>query len=149
ALVLAVYYGAQLFWVGQKLFFVVFLGVLFGIAVSGGVDALQRFKIPRGVAATLIVASAVALLVGFGAWVAPTLRAQGAELRQKLPEAVDRVQEWVSKHRDGVLGLVLPAPDAPAPAVPGAQKAPTARPGAVAAVPVVAVPADTGKGQKL
>src|SRR4051812_13807885 len=37
ALGLAVYYGAQLFWVANRLFFVVFLGMLFGIAVSGGV----------------------------------------------------------------------------------------------------------------
>ena len=120
ALVLAVFYGARLFWVANRLFFVVFLGMLFGIAVSGGVDRLQRFRIPRGIAAALIVLSFVGVLVGFGAWVAPTLREQGTELRIKLPEAADRVEDWINARRSGVLGLVLPnkevAPVAPLPA---------------------------------
>ena len=107
SLVLAVLLGAQLFWVAHVLFFVVFLGVLFGIAVSGGVDHLQRFKVPRAIAATLIVVTFVGLLVGFGAWMAPTLREQGGELRQKLPEAVDRAQEWVKQRQSGVLGLLV------------------------------------------
>ena len=107
ALVLAVLLGAALFWVAQVLFFVVFLGVLFGIAVSGGVDYFQRFRVPRAIAATLIVLSFVGLLVGFGAWVAPTLVEQGGELRQKLPEAVDRVQEWVRQRQTGELGLLV------------------------------------------
>ncbi len=111
ALVLAVLLGAALFWVAQVLFFVVFLGVLFGIAVSGGVDYFQRFRVPRAIAATLIVLSFVGLLVGFGAWVAPTLVEQGGELRQKLPEAVDRVQEWVRQRQTGVLGLLVAGVD--------------------------------------
>ena len=67
ALVLAVFFGARLFWQADRLFFVVFLGVLFGIAVSGGVDRVRRWvKVPRGIAAALIVFSFVGLLVGFG-----------------------------------------------------------------------------------
>ena len=108
---LAVLLGAVLFWVAQVLFFVVFLGVLFGIAVSGGVDYFERFRVPRAIAATLIVLSFVGLLVSFGAWVAPTLVEQGAELRQKLPEAVDRVQEWVRQRQTGVLGLLVAGVD--------------------------------------
>ncbi len=124
ALILAVFYGGQLFWVANRLFFVVFLGVLFGIAVSGGVDWLRKIvKMPRGIAATLIVLSFVGILIGFVAWVAPTLREQGTELRQKLPEAADRVEEWVNERRGGVLGLVLPPKEgagaaAPAPTAP-------------------------------
>ena len=111
SLVLAVALAAQLFWVAHVLFFVVFLGVLFGIAVSGGVDYFQRFRVPRAIAATLIVGSFVGLLIGFGAWVAPTLREQGGELRQKLPEAIDRVQEWVRQRQTGVLGLLVAETD--------------------------------------
>ena len=115
ALVLAVFYGARLFWLANRLFFVVFLGTLFGIAVSGGVDWLRRLvKVPRGIAAALIVLSFVGIMVGFGAWVAPTLREQGGELRQKLPVAMDRVEDWVNARRSGVLGLVLP-PKEPTP----------------------------------
>ena len=107
ALVLAVLLAVKLFWIAHVLFFAVFLGMLFAIAVSSGVDHLQRFRIPRAVAAAIIVLSFVSLLVGVGAWVAPTLRAQGTELRQKLPEAIDRVQEWVKKRESGVLGLLV------------------------------------------
>ncbi len=107
AIILAVFFGARLFWVANHLFFAVFLGMLFGIAVSGGVNKLQRFRIPRGIAAALIVLSCVGLMVGFGAWMAPTLREQGVELRTKLPEAADRVEEWVNARRGGVLGLMF------------------------------------------
>lgn len=107
ALVVGVLLAVKLFWVAHVLFFVVFLGMLFGIAVSGGADYLERFHIRRGVSAAAIVVTFVALLFGVGAWVAPTLRAQGAELRQKLPEAVDRVQEWVKQRQSGALGLLV------------------------------------------
>ena len=58
----------------NPLVLVAFLGVLFGLAVSAGVDRLERFRIPRGVGAALIVLAFFGLLVGFGAWLAPTLR---------------------------------------------------------------------------
>ncbi|MEP6617804.1 MAG: AI-2E family transporter [bacterium] len=137
ALVLAVLLAAQLFWVAHVLFFVVFLGVLFGIAVSGGVDHFQRYRVPRAVSATLIVASFVGLLIGFGAWVAPTLREQGGELRQKLPEAVDRVQEWVKQRQSGVLGLLVTETQAPAPT---AAPAAPSRAGGSRATTAVVVP---------
>ena len=106
-LVVGVLLAVKLFWVAHALFFVVFLGMLFGIAVSGGADYLERFHIRRGVAAAAIVLSFAGLLFGVGAWVAPTLRAQGTELRQKLPEAVDRVQEWIKQRQSGALGLLV------------------------------------------
>ena len=71
---MALYVGARLFWVANPLFFTAFLGVLFGLAVASGVDHLQRFRIPRGAAAALIVLSFFALLFAFGAWMAPTIR---------------------------------------------------------------------------
>ena len=114
SLVVAVLLVVKLFWVAHVLFFAVFLGMLFAIAVSSGASHLQRFRIPRAVAAALIVFSFIGLLVGVGAWVAPTLRAQGAELRQKLPEAVDRVQEWVKQRQSGILGLLITAADSTA-----------------------------------
>ena len=128
SLVVAVLLAVKLFWVAHVLFFAVFLGMLFAIAVSSGVSHLQRFRVPRAVAAALIVFSFIGLLVGVGAWVAPTLRAQGAELRQKLPEAVDRVQEWVKQRQSGVLGLLVTAADdsTAAPALPKGTPQPRA-----------------------
>ena len=110
-LVLAMYLALRLLWFANALFLVTFMGILFAIAVSAGVDRLERFRIPRGVGAALIVLSFFGLMVGFGAWLAPTLRAQGADLRQKLPEAIDRVEQWVNKRQSGFFGILLGGSD--------------------------------------
>jgi predicted PurR-regulated permease PerM len=114
-LVLAMYLALRLLWFANALFLVCFLGVLFAIAVSAGADRLERLRIPRGAGAALIVLAFFALLVGFGAWLAPTIRAQGAELRQRLPEAIDRVEQWINKRQSGVFGILLGGTEAPAP----------------------------------
>jgi predicted PurR-regulated permease PerM len=111
-LVLAIYLALRLLWFANALFLVIFLGILFAIAVSAGVDRLERLRIPRGIGAALIVLSFFGLLVGFGAWLAPTLRSQGAELRQKLPEAIDRAEQWVNKRQSGMFGILLGGTDA-------------------------------------
>ena len=131
ALVLAMYLVLRLVWFASALFLTIFLGILFAIAISAGVDRLQRWRIPRGLGAGLIVLTFFGLLSGFGAWMAPTLRAQGAELRLKLPEAVDRVEEWVNKRQSGLLGVVFGT----------ANSAPPAAPGAAAGAPSAATPA--------
>jgi predicted PurR-regulated permease PerM len=124
-LVLAMYLAIRLFWFANALFLVTFLGILFGIAVSAGVDRLERLRIPRGVGAAMIVLSFFGLMVGFGAWLAPTLRTQGRELRQKLPQAIDRVEQWVNKRQSGFLGVLLGGSEvvAPAPTASGGTSA--------------------------
>ncbi|MDB4906777.1 MAG: hypothetical protein JWO05_1561 [Gemmatimonadetes bacterium] len=106
-LLLLLYYGLRLFWVANPLFLVAFLGMLFGLAVASGADRLEKFGVRRGIGAPLVVITFFALLVGFGAWMAPTLREQGKELRKKLPEAVDRAEAWVNKRESGVFGSLL------------------------------------------
>ena len=120
-LVLAMYLALRLFWFANALFLVTFLGVLFGVAVSAGVDRLERFRIPRGAGAAIIVLAFFGLLIGFGAWLAPTLRSQGAELREKLPEAVDRVEDWFNKRQSGVFGIFLGGTEALKSPTPAAQ----------------------------
>src|SRR5688500_16933247 len=55
AAVIGVYLLIKLLWFAYPLVFATFLGVLFGLAVSSGVERLGRFRIPRGVAAATIV----------------------------------------------------------------------------------------------
>ena len=107
ALVLGMYLLVQLIWYANALFLLIFLGILFAIAISAGVDRLQRLGVPRGLGAGLIVVTFFALLVGFGAWMAPVLRSQGVELRVKLPQAVDRVEEWLNRRQSGMLGVLI------------------------------------------
>lgn len=114
AIVILMYAAVRLLWFAQSLVFTVFMGVLFGLAVSSGVDRLQRWRIPRGVGAALLVLGAVGILGGVGAWIAPTLRTQSQQLRTRLPEAAEKIQQWVERHRGGVLGAFLDAGDATA-----------------------------------
>ena len=116
ALVIAMYLAIRLLWFAYPLVFATFLGVLFGLAVSSGVDKLERFRIPRGVAAALIVFGFVGALVGVVAWSAPTLRRQSQELRVKLPQAIDNVDRWIESNRGGVLGALLGGGGSGAPA---------------------------------
>ena len=108
ALVVALYIAVRLLWFAHQLAFVVFLGVLFGLAVSSAVDRLERFRIRRGIGAALVVLSFFGLLGLFGAWMAPTLREQSRELRARLPQAVDKIEAWVDSHQSGLLGMMLP-----------------------------------------
>ena len=142
ALVLGLYLLLQLLWLAHDLLFITFLGVLFGLAVGRGADVLERFRLPRGISAVLIVAAFLGIIFGLGAWAAPTLRAQAGELQTQLPQALDRIEGWMDDHRAGFLGQFMPArrtsaqapapgaatPGAPAPAATGAPAAKPAEP---------------------
>src|SRR5207237_3628006 len=107
------YIGVRLLWFANPLVLTACLGVLFGLAVSSGVDRLSRWRIPRGAGAALIVLMFIGALAGFGAWVAPTIRAQSVELRRRLPESIDRLGAWANRHNGGIVGRLV-APAAPA-----------------------------------
>jgi predicted PurR-regulated permease PerM len=106
-LVIGVYLLIRLVWVANPLFFTVFLGVLFGLAVASGVDRLQRFRIPRGLGAAIIVLLFFGILFGFAAWMAPTIRMQAAELRHRLPEALEQAEAWGRSHQNGAIGMLV------------------------------------------
>jgi predicted PurR-regulated permease PerM len=130
----------RLLWVANPLFLTAFIGVLFGLAVSAGVDRLARWGVRRGAGAALIVIGFFTLLISFGAWLAPTIHAQGLELRRRLPDAIDRFDEWVNARRDGFVGLVfsgfLPAPSDSIAGAPASGGEPGARVQIPAAPPV-------------
>jgi len=152
-LVLAMYLALQLLWFANALFLVTFLGVLFAIAISAGVDRLERYRIPRGAGAAIIVLAFFAALFAFGAWLAPTIRSQGTELRQKLPEAIDRVEQWMNRRQSGFFGILLGGTDAvsarPAASVPAAgASTPAAAGGGAATSQRVPAPAPKDSGAK-
>jgi predicted PurR-regulated permease PerM len=95
-----------LLWQIRTLVLTVFLGVLFALAVSAGADRMERWKVPRGVSAPLIVFTFVGLVAAFGSWIGPTVRQQTMELRTKLPEAVGKVEQWVESRGGGVIATI-------------------------------------------
>ena len=95
-----------LLWHTRTLVLTIFLGLLFALAVSAGADRLQRWKIPRGIAAPLIVFGFVGLVAAFGSWIGPTVREQTMELRTKLPEALEKLESWVQSRGGGVIATI-------------------------------------------
>lgn len=155
ALVMGLYLLLRLLWLAHELVFLTFLGILFGLAVARGTDYLERFRIPRGVGASLIVLGFLGLLAAFVSFSAPTLRTQFTELRQKLPEALSRAETWLDQHRTGILGQFIPGPAAEAANAaatqPGGAPAPGAAPapggpGGAQAGPRGGTPGAAGEG---
>jgi predicted PurR-regulated permease PerM len=107
ALVFALYFGLQLLWALHPLILTGFVGVLFGLGVARGADYLERIRVPRGIAAGLIVLASYGALAGVLAIAAPTLQKQFGELRIRLPEALDRVDQWLAANRGSFWGQIL------------------------------------------
>ncbi len=104
--VIAMYLLIRLIWVAQTVFLTAFLGVLFGLAVSAGVDWLQRrVRAPRGLLAALIVLGSAGAVVGFFVVSGPVLATQSRELQTKLPEAIDKIDAWAQSK--GFLGSLI------------------------------------------
>lgn len=136
---LALMYAAlMLFWRTRNIILTVFLGVLFAIAVSAGADRLQKLRVPRAIGAPLIVLAFIGLLGAFGTWIGPTVRQQSTELKTKLPEALDKLEQWVQGQGGGVIATVLGVPDAD-------SLARARRAGGPAAPPVQVVTTDQGQ----
>ncbi|HEX4683865.1 MAG TPA: AI-2E family transporter, partial [Gemmatimonadaceae bacterium] len=151
SLVIGMYLLVRLLWFAHPLFLTAFLGMLFGLAVASGVDVLSRWRIPRGLSAALIVLAFLGGLVGFGAWMAPTIHSQMIELRRQLPAALDRLDTWVNARRSGFVGMIFSglettaeadsASATPSPASPSAVGAPQQAQPPQAAAQVVRQPA--------
>jgi predicted PurR-regulated permease PerM len=101
-IVAGVYLALQLLWVGRSVFLLGFLGVLFGIVLAAGVDRLERFRIPRGLGAVLLVLAVLGALVGIGLVAAPQVSGQMRELRQQIPQAANKVRGWLDQRLGGV-----------------------------------------------
>jgi predicted PurR-regulated permease PerM len=119
ALTIAVLALTVAIWEASTVLFTVFLGILFGLAISSGVDQLARLRIPRGIGALLVVLAVVGLLTLTGALMAPVLSEQAREIRSRLPEALQQVQTWVGREGNTLrafTGRFSAAPPASAPA---------------------------------
>ncbi len=94
-------------WHASDIVLLVFLGVLFGLAVSAGATRLVRWHVPRALGAAVIVLSFTAALFGIAGYVGPTLVEQTATIRQQLPDALRRAEGWLNARTNGVASTVL------------------------------------------
>ncbi len=84
-------------WEASTVIFTVFLGALFGLAISSGVDLLARLRIPRAIGALLVVLGVAGLLALIGAAIAPTVGDQVREIQSRLPEALRETETWINR----------------------------------------------------
>jgi predicted PurR-regulated permease PerM len=131
ALVAGFYITLKLLWVGRSVVLLTFLGVLFGIALTAGVDRLERWRLPRGVGAVLIVLAFLGTLVGIGALTAPSITGQLQELKTQLPEAIGKIQRWVQQRQAGVTEVLeqVAPPGGPQPQDSAAKPGEAGKPG--------------------
>ncbi len=108
-IVAGVWLTLQLLWVARSVFFLAFLGALFGVTLSAGVTWLQRRGVPRGVGTLLLVAVFFGAVAGLGALAAPRISEQWGELRHQLPDALDKVEQWM-RRRQGSMTELLNTP---------------------------------------
>jgi predicted PurR-regulated permease PerM len=102
AIVAGFYIALQLLWVGRSVVLLTFLGVLFGIALTAGVNWLERRRVPRGVGAVFIVLLFLGTLAGLGTLTAPSISNQLRQLKTQLPEAIGKIQTWLQERQAGV-----------------------------------------------
>lgn len=109
AIVAALYILLRLLWFANEIVIVAFLGTLFGVAVAAGVDRLERFRISRGFGAAFVVISFLMVVYALGSFVAPTIAQQGHELRQRLPDAIERFEGWLNERNPALVSSLLGA----------------------------------------
>lgn len=107
ALIFAFYVTVRLLWIAHPVVFLFFLGVLFGLPLAQGADALKKRGIPRGIGVAVILTLFLGLLTAGGVGMAPILRAQSKELQERLPEALDKIDAWLGHRANGVLGILF------------------------------------------
>jgi len=131
-----VVFGLVGLWHASAILMFVFLGILFGLALTSGVDRLARFRIPRALGALLLLLLVASVLAGLGALIAPTLSSQLTEIRTRLPEAAAKIEAGFNARLRGEFGAWTglgtgasrAARTRPAAAPPAATKTPGTKP---------------------
>ena len=106
ALTVAAFVVVRLVWFGHPVFMLLFLGVLFGLPLSSAADRFEKRGIRRGISVTAMVLAFCGLLTAGGIFMAPILRTQSMELKQRLPEAMDKIDAWLGIHANGLSALL-------------------------------------------
>jgi predicted PurR-regulated permease PerM len=114
----------------QPMIIPVVLGILISYALDPIVHAMERLRLPRAIAAALLLA----VLSGGAAWLTYNLRTQVTEIVDQLPAAARRLRHRMEDHRQQQASAIqqvqkaatelekVAAAAAPPPAAPGVQR---------------------------
>jgi predicted PurR-regulated permease PerM len=104
-LIIGLWALANMLWLGRDVLFVAFSGALLAAFLSVFVDPLHRhLKIPRVLAVLAVMLTLIAALAGL-VWLAyPSLQEQVPLIRRELPEAFDRIRDWIGTRYQQLTG---------------------------------------------
>ncbi len=106
-LVAGVYLALRLLWVAQDIIFLAFVGVLFGLTLAAAAGLAERkLRVPRAVAAPVILLLVLASIAGLGTLAAPQVASQVRDVQQQVPEVVGKVRSWVAAKAGGVSDML-------------------------------------------
>jgi predicted PurR-regulated permease PerM len=78
---------------------VVFAGILLAVLLDGLTGQLRaRVSMPHGAALAVVLITLLALIGGFVWLIGPQVVAQGQELQERLPEAVEAAEGWLASY---------------------------------------------------
>jgi predicted PurR-regulated permease PerM len=98
ALVAAAVIVLYLFAHVAQMLLVIFGGVLFAILLAALTDVIRRHtRIPRGVALAVVIIGLFALLTAAGWFAGPRVAQQFARLGERIPQAVDEIEQDLSQ----------------------------------------------------
>lgn len=95
--VIALWALGNLIWLGRDLLFVAFFAVLFSLFLSIFVDRLEGAGVPRGLGTLICLLGLVGVGVGFWFAIWPALADQFGTVRERLPEVVQQIDEWLQR----------------------------------------------------
>ena len=93
AIVFGVLIALRFLWIAHAIFFVTFLGILLGLAVSKATDWLEEHRVRRAIGAPATLFAGIALIVALTALVAPSVTEQTGEIRRELPQALKTLEQ--------------------------------------------------------
>ena len=102
AIVASLYIVLRLLWAAHEVFFLAFVGVFFGLTLSSAADRLERYRIPRGIGAPLVLILVIASIGTLVFFAAPQVTSQAREIRQVVPQVAGRVRGWIEEQAGGV-----------------------------------------------
>jgi predicted PurR-regulated permease PerM len=99
----------QFLWSARLLVLTTFLGILLGLSAARATDwVVARTRVKRTIAAVGVVFGTLGLLAGLFAWAGPTLFEQTQQLRQTIPESIEKLEVWIGKRQPGLLNAIAP-----------------------------------------
>ena len=97
AIVFGVLIALRFLWIANAIFFVTFLGVVAGLALSKAGDWLEVRRVRRAIGVPAVMIALIGLLIGTFMLIAPSIGQQSSEIATDLPKAAQELERRFGK----------------------------------------------------